>query len=91
LAASCWYACNVSFARISAKFCGAFAFQLKSTIAPAAPVVATASMKLCPSKFSPRNATNSSPLLIVRESVLTLSITTVPSPDENEPPANCAI
>jgi hypothetical protein len=76
---------------MSAKFCETFAFQLKSTIAPAAPVAATASMKLCPSKFSPRNATNSSPRFIVRESVLTLSMTTVPSPDESEPPDNCAI
>jgi hypothetical protein len=81
----------VSFARMSAKFSGTFPFQLESTIAAAAPDIAVASTKLCPSKFSPRNATNNSPRLIVRESVLTLSITTVPVQDESEAPANCAI
>src|SRR5437667_1266286 len=76
---------------MSAKFSVTFPFQLDSTIAPAAPAFAAASTKLCPSKFSPRNATNNSRGLRVRESVLTLSIRTVPSPEEIEASASVAI
>jgi hypothetical protein len=53
--------------------------------------ITLASTKSWPSKFSPRNATNNSPGLIVRESVLTLLTMTVPSPDDSDAPANCAI
>src|ERR1043166_5764164 len=76
---------------MSAKFFGASPFQLDSTIAPAAPALAADSTKLWPSKFSPRNATNNSPSLSLRESVLILSIITLPSPDDSETPVNFAI
>src|SRR5215831_11607080 len=76
---------------MSAKFPGTFPFQLRLTSVPAAPNLAAASTKSCASKFSPCNATNNSPGLIVRESVLILLITTVPSPDSSTPPPNCAI
>src|SRR5262249_50107522 len=83
--------CKVSFVRMSAKFFGTWPFQLESTIAPAAPALAANSTKLWPSKFSPRKATNNSRALSVRESVLTLSITRLPSPDVSEAPASLAI
>src|SRR5436305_14453335 len=76
---------------MSAKFFGIFPFQLDSTIAPAAPDCAADSTKLWPSKFSPRNATNNSPGLSVRESVVTFLMVTLSSPHEIEPPANRAI
>src|SRR6266436_6795116 len=76
---------------MSAKFSGTCPFQLRFTSAPAAPDLAAASTKSCASKFSPCSATNNSLRLIVRESVLILLITTVPSPDSSEAPANCAI
>src|SRR5204862_204915 len=47
--------------------------------------------KLCASKFSPRKATNNSPCLSVRESVLILSIKVFLCPDETAAPANSAI
>src|SRR2546430_3386993 len=76
---------------MSAKFSGVFPVQLESTTAPAAPAFATDSTKLCASKFSPRKATNNSPCLSVRESVLILSIEVFPCPDETAAPANSAI
>src|SRR5437588_12994884 len=76
---------------MTAKFAGTFPFQLRSTIAPAAPDLATSSTNLWPSKFSPRIATNSSPSLIVRESVLILSTDFLPSPCSSFAPANSAI
>src|SRR5438874_11750414 len=76
---------------MSAKFSGIFPVQLESTIAPAAPAFATDSTKLCASKFSPRKATNNSPCLSVRESVLILSIKVFLCPDETAAPANSAI
>src|SRR6266480_6857425 len=76
---------------MSAKLLGTCPFQLRLTSAPAAPDLAAASTKSCASKFSPCSATNNSPGLIVRESVLILLITTVPSPDSSEAPTNCAI
>ena len=58
---------------------------------PAAPAFAADSTKLCPSKFSPRKATNNSPRFSVRESVLTLSTKILPSPAKAADPANSAI
>ena len=60
-------------------------------MAPAAPAFAADSTKLCPSKFSPRKATNNSPRFSLRESVLILPIETLLSPEETAAPANSAI
>src|SRR6267378_1925525 len=70
---------------------GSLAETSRATIAPAAPDFATCSRKLCASKFSPRRATNNSPGLIVRESVLTRSIIVSADPRAISAPANSAI
>src|SRR5438477_13174670 len=70
---------------------GNLAETSSATIAPAAPDFATCSRKLCASKFSPRRATNNSPGLMVRESVLTRSIIASADPRLISAPANSAI